>query len=221
MGTFYTKLTEEWLPKVPTILRRTTINILNLAVGQTYNALDAVSLAVKEYAESSWPLPNASGWLLDAHWGPYHNISRNGNPDDQFRLFIRAKRLLNRSWGAADQALQIFELLLPPAATLTFTPFYPKNWVITIGGVPLDQTTQAIAFMTKAPSPLGGGFSVCGDNGLAVAADAIVFTYTSIYGTEGVEFDVVGWFTSIHYPEYPDPPPDAEGTAGYAHAVTI
>lgn len=210
----FTQYVEKLLPLVPTIIRRKANNILNLTIGQYDAAMDALALALVEYIETSWPLVAASGWLLDSHWGPYHNIQRNGRTDAQFRTFIRAKRLLNRSWGAADQALEIFRLLLPPAATLTFAPSYPKYWTITILGVPIADTVEALAFMTKKPSPQGGGFSVCGDGGFAVVVDPNAFNYGSVYGVMGVDYQVTGWFTSI----YGDPGSDV---AGYAHVAVI
>jgi hypothetical protein len=210
----FQKYVERLLPLVPTILRRKADNILNLTLGQYDAAMDALAAALVQYIEESWPLVTASGWLLDAHWGPYHNIQRNGDTDDQFRIFIRAKRLLNRSWGAADQALVIFRLLLPPAATLTFTPAYPKYWTIQIGDINMSEAAEAIAFMTKGPSPQGGGFSVCGDGGFAIIKDAKAFNYKSVYGVMGVDYQVTGWFTSF----YGAPGSDV---AGYAHAAGI
>lgn len=212
MSIFRRYVDDLW-PKVPTILRRKVGSLFNITMGQWYAGMDAVAASLAEFVDVSYPLVTASGWVLDEHWGPYENISRNGDDDATYRLFIRAKRLLNRSWGAADQALVIFQVLLP-LATLTFTPQYPKWWVINITGIPMADAAQAIKFMTKGPSPQGGGFSVCGDNGIVQVSDAKVFSYTSVYGTEGVEFFVTGWFKSV----YGDPGSD---TAGYAHVEQI
>lgn len=204
---------EKLLPLVPTILRRKATNILNLTIGQYDAGMDAVAEALYQFIMEKWPLEFATGWLLDEHWGPYTNVQRNGGDDTQFRLFIRAKRLLNRSWGAADQALVIFQLLLP-TATLTFTPAYPKAWTISILGVDMAEAAQAIAFMTKKPSPQGGGFSVAGDNGFALIVDAKAFNFNSVYGTEGVDYIVTGWYSSIY---------GASGgeEAGWAHVAQI
>lgn len=212
-------------PLVPVILRRlapvvidddgttSSKNILNLAVALGDQVYDAAGQALAEMMDTSWPLATASGWVLDEHWGPYHDVQRNGADDDDFRIFIRAKRLLNRSWGAADQALQIFHLLLPKA-DLAWTAYYPKNWTITITGVTMAEAAQAVAFMTKKPSPLGGGFSVCGDNGAAVIVDTEVFSYSSVYAPPGPDYVVTGWFGSVY---------GAGGgvQAGYAHVATI
>lgn len=212
MAIFRRYLAENW-PTLPTIMRRMATNVLNITFQQYNVALDAVAESLVQFLDTSYPLLTASGWMLDEHWGPYVNVNRNGGSDDQYRLFIRAKRLLNREWGAADQALTLFALLIP-AATLSITIQYPKSWTINIGGVPIADTLEAIAFMAKKPSPFGGGFSVCGDNGLATAVDAEAFNYGSVYGVMGVDYQVTGWFTSI----YGDP---GSAVAGYAHVAEI
>jgi hypothetical protein len=198
---------------VPVILRRQAANVINLLVNLGYEALDAQGEALTEMMDTSWPLTTASGWVLDEHWGPYHDLQRNGQSDTDYRLYIRAKRLLNRSWGAADQALAIFKLLLP-TADLSFTPYYPKAWTIQITGVDMATAAPAVLFMTKKPSPQGGGFSVCGDNGFSIVVDPECFNYSSVYGTLGVEYDVTGWFGSVY---------GAGGgvQAGYAHVQQI
>ena len=211
--------------KVPTLLRRmpqvvideqgetTSKNIINLLIVLTYQFLDAGGEALEEFSSTSWPLDTASGWVLDRHWGPYHNMQRNGLSDADFRLYLHAKRLLNKSWGAADQALGIFRLLLP-MSTLSFTPYYPKAWIINIGNVDLATAAGALKFMEKRPSPLGGGFSVCGDNGLAVVTDKHAFNYSSVYGVNGVDYEVTGWFGSVYGAGGGD-------QAGYAHVQQI
>ena len=209
----FKRFVETYSDLVPTILRRKAKNVLNLALQQFFAAQDAVAEALDEYIEGGWPLPTARGWVLDQHWGPYLNLQRNGQNDTIFRLFLRAKRLLNRSWGSADQALEIFELLLP-TATLTFVPQYPKQWIVNISGVDMAQAAPALAFMEKKPSPLGGGFSVCGDNGFALVADANVMSFSSVYGTEGVEYTVTGSFSSVYGPSGAD-------EAGWAHVQQI
>ncbi len=213
---------ERLAPLVPSVWRReppvaiddmgttTSRNILNLAIVVGYQVLDAVGQALQEQMEVSWPLATASSWVLDQHWGPFHNLQRNGLSDDDYRLYNRAKRLLIRSWGAADQAIEIFQLLLP-TATITWTPAYPKAWTITITGVSMAEAAGPVLFMTKQPSPAGGGFSVCGDNGLAVIADAEVFSYSSIHGpVPGSD----GWYSSVH-----GKTGDVE--AGWAHVANI
>jgi len=218
----FRQFVERLSPLVPSVLRKrtpvviddmgatTSSNILNLALVVGWQVLDALGEALEQQAEVSHPLATASGWVLDQHWGPFHNLQRNGQSDADFRLYTQAKRMLMRSWGAADQAIEIFKFLLP-AATVTWTPFYPKNWVINITGVPLADAAKAVLFMTKQPSPQGGGFSVCGDNGLATVADPVVFSYSSVHGPVPTS---VGWYSSVH---------GASGSAeaGWAHVAGI
>ena len=206
---------------VPSVLRRatpvviddmgttTSKNLYNLAIVLGYQALDALAEAVQETAEVARPLATAASWVLDQHWGPWHSLQRNGQSDADYRLYIRAKRLLMRSWGSADQALEIFQMLLP-GATVTWTPAYPKAWTITITGVDMATAAPAVLFMTKLPSPLGGGFSVCGDNGQAVIADADVFSFSSVHGPVPTS---AGWYSSVHGA--------VAGSAGWAHVAAI
>ena len=200
---------EDVFPMVPTLLRRTAGNLINVTYETMFKGMDAVAQALEEYVDA-WPIDTAPGWVLDTHWGPYHNLQRNGMTDADYRLYIHAKRLLNKSWGAGPQALGIFALLLP-AAGLTFSYFAPKSWVVNITGVDMATAAPAILFMTKRPSPEGGGFSVAGDNGVAVISDAVVFTFNSIYN---VVPPSVGWYSSVH---------GASGgaEAGWAHAAMI
>ena len=203
---------EDLLPQVPTVLRRTANNIVYLAHRVACEAQDAIAEALQEYVDA-WDIDNASGWLLDQHWLPYHNLQRNGLSDADCRMFIHAKRLLNKSHGSADQALEIFGLLLP-TATLNFAYAPPKSWVVNITGVTLADAALALAFMLKKPSPQGGGFSVAGDNGMAVVAEPEALNYSSVYGTLGVDYVVTGWYGSVY---------GAGGgvQAGHAHVAAI
>lgn len=207
--TIFRKYVEDLLPRVPTVLRRFSKNIINLAIGQMYAAQDVIAAALEEYITTSYPIDTASTWVLDEHWLPYHDLQRNGTSNADARLYIHAKRLLNRSWGSANQALEIFGVLLP-TATLTFSYFAPKAWVVNITGVDIAAATLATNFMRKNPSPQGGGFSVCGDNGTAIIVDPVCFNYSSVHGV----VVVTGFFGSVY---------GAGGgaQAGYAHVVGI
>ena len=208
--TIFRSYVEDLWPKVPTLLRRFRKNIINLTAQQMYAAHDVIAEALQDFIETRWPIPTASRWIIDQHWLPYHNLQRNGMTDEEARTFIRAKRILNYSWGSADQALEIFTILLPPAALLTWSYFAPKSWVVNITGVTMSEAALAVAFMRKNPSPQGGGFSVAGDNGQAVIVDAEALNFSSIHGA----VTITGWFGSIH---------GVGGGAqtGYAHAVGI
>ena len=208
----FRRFVDDLLPLVPTVLRRQATNILNLAHRVAFEAQDAIAQALQEYVDA-WDIDNAPGWLLDQHWLPYHNLQRNGLSDADCRVFIHAKRLLNKSWGSGDQALEIFQMLLP-TATLTFSYAPPKSWVVNITGVDMADTLLALAFMEKKPSPIGGGFSVAGDNGVAVVVDKNAFNYSSVYGVIGVDYVVTGFFSSVYGPS-------GGLEAGWAHVAKI
>lgn len=208
----FRRFVDNLLPLVPTVLRRQATNIINLAHRVAFEAQDAIAQALQEYVDA-WDIDNAPGWLLDQHWLPYHNLQRNGLSDADCRVFIHAKRLLNKSWGSGDQALEIFQMLLP-TATLTFSYAPPKSWVVNITGVDMADTLLALAFMEKKPSPIGGGFSVAGDNGVAVVVDKNAFNYSSVYGVIGVDYVVTGFFSSVYGPS-------GGLEAGWAHVAKI
>ncbi len=193
----FSRYVRDILPTIPTMFRRIDRNLVKLVWQVVCEAQDARAAALIEYIDTSWPLTTASGWVLDQHWGPMHAMQRNGLDDATYRLFIQAKRYLNRSWGSADQALEIFELLLP-AATLQFLPWYPKTWEVVITGVDMADAAQAVEFMRKRPSPQGGGFSVAGDNAYVTIADKECLNFGSVYGVMGVDYQVTGWFGSVY-----------------------
>lgn len=208
MGIFR-RYVEDLQPLVPTIFRRTTTNIVNITFSVLNQGMDAVANALHEYIEA-WPIDTAPGWVLDTHWGPYHNLARNGLSDADYRTYIHAKRLLNKSWGAGDQALEIFHLLLP-TADLSFTYSPPKAWTVNITGVDMATAAPAVLFMQKGASPIGGGFSAAGDNGNAVIVDAVVFSFNSVYNVVPAS---EGWYSSVY---------GASGgaEAGWAHSAKI
>lgn len=199
---------ETLAPWVPTVLRRSATNLINLAHLVQFEAMDAVAEALEEFSDE-WPIATAPGWLLDSHWLPYHNLQRNGLDDAEVRQFIHAKRLLNKSWGAGDQILDILAVLLPGAG-LVFSYFAPKAWTVDITGVTMAEAAQALAFVRKNPSPQGGGFSAAGDNGMAIVADKEVLTFSSTYGA----VDIAGWFSSVYGPSGSD-------EAGWAHVAKV
>lgn len=205
----FRRFVEDVFPLVPTVLRRVATNIMNITYQVYFQGQDAVAEALESYVDL-WPIDTAPGWVLDTHWGPYHDLQRNGLSDADYRTYIHAKRMLNVSWGAGDQALRIFALLLP-TASLSFSYFAPKTWVIDITGVDMATAAPAVLFMTKRPSPEGGGFSVAGDNGIAMVIDPEVFSYSTVYGVVPASD---GWFSSVY---------GASGgvEAGWAHAVAI
>lgn len=202
---------DDLLGKIPTLFRRVQRNLFAEWHRILYEIADVRAEALEQFISTSWPLNTASGWVLDQHWGPYHDIERNGMDDDTFRLYVRAKRMLNHSWGAADQGLKILRFLLGPVPTLVFTFWGNKHWTIEIGGVDMADTAQALEFMRKRPSPQGGGFSVAGDNGMAKTWDGEVMAFSSLVGP----VPITGFFSSS------TGIPSGGAEAGWAHVVPI
>ena len=199
-----------YLDGVKTLLRRRADNIVRLWVQTLTEGATANGEAYQEFVDTSYPLQTASGWVLDQHWGPLYNLDRNGLTDAEFRLYGLAKRQLNIASGNVDDLLSILRGLLPGAAPIIWTPYYPKTWEVVISGVPLATAGLVLEFLRKRPSPEGGGYSVCGDNGVGIAFDAAVMSFSSTHGAA----TVTGSFSSVH---------GASGSAeaGWAHAVPI
>ena len=199
-----------YLDGLKTLLRRRADNVVRLWVQTLTEGATANGEAYQEFVDTSYPLQTASGWVLDQHWGPLYNLDRNGLTDAEFRLYGLAKRQLNIASGNVDDLLSILRGLLPGAAPIVWTPYYPKTWEVVISGVPLATAGLVLEFLRKRPSPEGGGYSVCGDNGVGIAFDAIVMSFSSVHGAA----TVTGSFSSTH---------GASGSAeaGWAHAVPI
>jgi hypothetical protein len=172
---------------------------------------EATAKAIGQLLDSSFPLQTASGWILDTHWGPFYATQRNGFTDAKYRLFLLAKRRLNSASGNVDQLLVILRELLPAATSILWTPFYPKQWVVTVSGVPLDETASVFTFLAKHPSPIGGGYSVAGDLGIGVAGDTFVLTFADVDD----EVPLSAWFADA------DGDPVGSPTAGWAHVEQL
>jgi hypothetical protein len=195
---------------VPTVLRRKADNVIRMWVQVLTEGATASAQALSEYVDTSYPLQTASTWILDQHWGPFYNLQRNGMNDPDFRLYNLAQRRLNRSTGNVDGLLIMLRELLPLATSIAWVPYYPKEWEVTVAGVPLTQSGLVFEFLRKKPSPQGGGYSVAGDNGIGIAFDAVVMSFSSVHGAT----TVTGSWSSTH---------GASGSAeaGWAHAVPI
>ena len=199
-----------YLDGIKTLLRRRADNVVRLWVQTLTEGATANGEAYQEFVDTSYPLQTASGWVLDRHWGPLYNLDRNGLTDAEFRLYGLAKRQLNIASGNVDDLLSILRGLLPGAAPIIWTPYYPKSWEVVISGVPLATAGLVLEFLRKRPSPEGGGYSVCGDNGVGIAFDAIVMSFSSVHGA----VPITGSWSSVH---------GASGSAeaGWAHVVPI
>ncbi len=195
---------------VPTILRRKADNVIRMWVKVLTEGATASAEALSEFVDTSYPLQTATSWVLDEHWGPLYGIQRNGLSDADLRMFLLAKRRLNRSTGNVDGLLVMLRELLPGASSITWTPYYPKEWEVQVSGVPVADSGLVFEFIRKRPSPEGGGYSVAGDLGIGIAFDPVVMSFSSVLGAG----TVTGSWPSIY---------GASGSAeaGWAHAVPI
>lgn len=118
------------------------------------------------------------------------------------RYMVRIKRL-EVAADETSQYLRDFEASLVSAGRWDAQPELPLNLLAR------EIVAQAERWR-KGPSPEGGGFSAAGDNGTAVIADKIVFSFNSVYG---VAPPSIGWYSSYHGA--------VADTAGWAHVVAI
>lgn len=199
-----------YLDAVKTLLRRSETNKVRTWVQWLTEGATAAGQALSEFVDTSYPAQTASGWILDDHWGPLMNLQRNGLSDADFRLYVLAKRRLNRATGNVNGLLVMLRELLPGASAIEWTAFYPKEWTVQISGVPLATAGLVLEFIRKKASPLGGGYSVAGDNGIGIAFDPIVMSFSSTAGA----VVITGSWSSVY---------GASGSAeaGWAHAVPI
>lgn len=189
--------------------RRIQNGVMRTIVQVLADTETANSDALSQFTDTSYPAQTASGWILDAHWLPLMGLSRNGLSDAQARLFVLAKRRLNASTGNVDGLLVLLRELLPLATTIEWTAYYPKQWEVLIAGVPLSESGIVLEFLRKRPSPQGGGYSVAGDNGIGIAFDPVVMSFSSIHGP----LVLTGSYSSIYGA--------SPVTAGWAHQVPI
>ena len=86
-------------------------------------------------------LPNASGGQLDVV-GAILMQPRAGLSDVDYRKFLTARMLLNKSSGTIPQILEIFGLIT--TGTLRLTEHYPAGFELQLTGEALTSTTLAV-----------------------------------------------------------------------------
>jgi hypothetical protein len=94
---------------------------------------------------------------IDASEGEQLNVigrlvgqERGGLDDPAYRIWLRARQLVNRSSGTVPELLAILRAVLPPQATITVTPFYPAGLQIQIGVVAVDNQAAIASLMRTA-----------------------------------------------------------------------
>lgn len=170
----------------------------------------AVHDAVVDFAEATYPLQTAPLWWLNMHWGPWLNVPQSGMSETLYRRALLVKRRLNRATGNVPGLLVILRELLPAATQISWTMVGVKTWTVTIAGVPLASVAEVMNLLRKRPSPEGGGYSVAGDRGVAVASDLLFVTFSSSHGA----VTHLAGFASAHGPVPAD-------IAGFAAASEI
>lgn len=80
---------------------------------------------------SSTYFQNSTGDALD-QWGALVNEQRLGLSDDEYRNFISARMLANRSNGRDDELIELFQLLTSPFVDLFMVDYLPACFVLTV-----------------------------------------------------------------------------------------
>lgn len=123
-------------------------------------------------------LETATGFDLD-RIGAIVGEARQGRSDERYRLWVRARALLNRSAGRVDDLLKILRLILPAEATIEYQdiPDRDAEAYFTSSGVSIDSPEQVQAilreavgagiqlFFTASETPEGDLFAFAGGTG--------------------------------------------------------
>lgn len=100
--------------------------------------------------EDRWPA-SAVGAQLD-NLGEIVGQPRNGLEDDEYRLWIQARILVNRADGVGDDFLKLLELIAPEA-TADITDQYPAAVLLETFG--LEQDPETIFDLLSLVKPAG------------------------------------------------------------------
>lgn len=81
--------------------------------------------------------------------------AREGRTDDDYRIWINARILVNRSTGTPNDSLEIMQLVEPLAVT-SITDYYPASYEVESIGI--QNTPAVLAEIMRAVKPAGVGF---------------------------------------------------------------
>lgn len=76
-------------------------------------------------------IDTAEGVQLDT-LGAIVGEPRKGRQDTQYRTYVRARVLINRSKGKVFDTLAVARLIVEPTATITYDPEYPAAYRVTV-----------------------------------------------------------------------------------------
>lgn len=101
--------------------------------------LDTLNLQVQDIENALWQLltergmTTAVGAQLDV-LGRIVGQPRQGQSDETYRLYLKARVLLNLSSGSTEDIYGIFHALVSTSTTLEVRPQYPATFVLRLGG---------------------------------------------------------------------------------------
>lgn len=155
--------------------------LLSALIQQVQEAEDAAFTII-----NGFNLDTAVGDQLDC-LGAIVGEPRNARTDTTYRLWIRARILLNRSSGKTEEIYAIFNLLIPAGTEPELTDYYPAEFVLSITGVLDDEDlVDQLALILHEAKAAGVGASLMWQE----AEDADMFTFASILpGTATVDGD--------------------------------
>jgi hypothetical protein len=121
------------------------------AIGKGAQFLEDVCMDL----QASWLLDTATGKSLDLI-GNTVGERREGLGDDDYRRFIRARILANRSTGNADRFIEVLRLLTEPVS-IRWQPMYPRGFqLFVVVSTPLEQNVRRkIQRVLSAMRPVG------------------------------------------------------------------
>lgn len=141
---------------------------------------------VTQLANNRWVL-TAEGVQLDT-LGEIVGEPRNGKIDDVYRLWIRARILINRSSGKVSELLRVARIILGDAPDLVYTPEPPAAFQIELTGVSGSGDVARVLFDALNQVRAGGvRMNILYNDDIPTA-----FTF-NIDGTEGVSDAVKGF----------------------------
>lgn len=120
-------------------------------------------------------LDTAVGAQLDG-LGGIVGEPRNGREDETYRLWIRARILLNRSSGKVGEIYDIFNLIIPAGTEPELTDYYPAAFVLSITGGALEpDLADQLSLILHQAKAAGVGASLTWQE----SADADTFQFSS------------------------------------------
>lgn len=100
--------------------------------------------------------------------------ARQSKPDDLYRLFIKARTLVNRSTGSGESIYTVARALLDNTYSLVLTDYPPASWILRITGATAPSSIADMASLILAARSTGVGAAVVYNE--SADADAFIMT---------------------------------------------